>query len=699
MFKKPCFKYIFSPTEKKVSFSRAYALGASGIDLRMETFNDKTAKLQDFCPIDYKSSLNSEQFKAVTAEPGPALVLAGAGSGKTRALTYRVAWLLEQGVRPWNILLLTFTNKAAREMVHRVEDLTGIEKGQFWGGTFHSIGQRILRIHGESLGLERNFTIMDQGEAETFLKDTITGLDGSFLKDKENPKAKVISGIISLARNMQSGLKETIETRFSGFKNQADSIGDFFEAYTKRKRAQQLVDFDDLLVLWLDLLRNDSVAAAYCQGKFQHLLVDEYQDTNKVQADIVDMIGEHHRIMAVGDDAQCIYTWRGASYDNIMNFPDRHPGTEIYKIETNYRSTPQILGLANSVLGAQSINPAYRKELRSVRERREIPYLLQVMDGRQQARVIIRRVDALIEEGLRLSDIAILYRAHYQALDLQIELSRQGIPFVITSGVRFFEQAHIRDLVAQLRFIVNPGDIAAFSRFTCLLPKVGEKTAAKLFKKLHQIVLNEKIDFSQALFSKNLNPPAAARENWEDLANTLVEIEAAARTRLPQETVRIAVEGWYESYGRNHFANWTSRQDDLNTLISFAARFEDMNELLAHLMLLSSETGNRSVEMTEDCLRLTTVHQAKGLEYPVVFIIGLADGLFPLRRAIEEDNLEEERRLFYVAVTRARDELYLSYPMIGNQAGGPMRLRPSRFLEEIPEDRYEILQVRPATGW
>ncbi len=669
------------------------------IGLSMETFGQSMAKLEEFCPIDYEKALNPEQFRAVTADPGPALVLAGAGSGKTRALTYRVAWLLEQGVRPWNILLLTFTNKAAREMLERVEDLTGIEKKEFWGGTFHSIGQKILRIHGGSLGLESNFTIMDQSEAESFLKDTIGGVDGSFLKTKDNPKAKVVAGIISLARNMQTDLKETIATRYSGFNELADPIAKFFNAYTKRKREAQVVDFDDLLVLWLELLREDAVAAAYCKDRFKNLLVDEYQDTNRLQAEIIDLIGSHHRIMAVGDDAQCIYTWRGASYDNIMSFPERHPGTQIYKIETNYRSTPQILGLANSVLDAQNIDPAYRKELLAVRPRSEIPYLIPVMDGRQQAQVIIKRIDALHEEGMRLSDIAILYRAHYQALDLQIELSRQGIPFIITSGVRFFEQAHIRDLVAQLRFMVNPGDSAAFTRFACLLPKVGEKTAYRMFEKIHQIVRDEKIPLAQAFFSKKLKIPAAAQEDWADVALTLVDIGEALCNRSPQKAVRVAAEGWYESFGKNHFVNWSNRSEDLESLVSFAGRFEEIHELLAQLALLSSETGDRSVELEEDCLRLTTIHQAKGLEYPVVFVIGLADGLFPLRRAIEENNLEEERRLFYVAVTRARDELYLSYPMISAQGGGPMRLKPSRFLEEIPEDRYETLHIRMRTQW
>lgn len=665
----------------------------------MDLFSEQPPTGLEFSPIDFEKELNESQFQAVTAPPGPALVLAGAGSGKTRTLTYRVAWLLSQGVHPGEILLLTFTNKAAREMLSRVEDLTGVGGNRFWGGTFHSIGQRILRFNGKTVGFERNYNILDQGDAEALLGDTIRSADAAFLKNKNNPKAKLLLNIISYARNTRKSLEDVILERYEFFEDLIDPIQRFYRAYMKRKLEQQVADYDDLLEYWLKLLEEDAEVAAHFQNRFRHILVDEYQDTNRLQSSIVDLLGVHHQVMAVGDDAQCIYTWRGANFENIMNFPDRHPGTVIYKIETNYRSTPQILDLANGVLAAQPVGSGYHKELHPVRAPRDIPYVLPVMDGRQQAQFVIKRVMALHNDGCRLSDIAVLYRAHYQALDLQIELSRQGLPFVITSGIQFFEQAHVKDIVSQIRFVSNPQDMAAFIRFTGLLPKVGERTSARIFKQLHELAEANGTTPMQAMFSDRLKVPAAAREDWTDLAYTLKDIEEATRTRSPQDVMRVSVEGWYSGFIRTVYPNWESRLDDLESLIGFAGRYDDMTELLAQLVLLNSETSDRSVDIDDDSLRLTTVHQAKGLEYPVVFVIGLADGLFPLKRAIDEDNLEEERRLFYVAVTRAKDELYLSYPMINTQGGPSMRLHPSRFLNELPKNTYEVLRPKLQHGW
>ena len=408
----------------------------------------------------------------------------------------------------------------------------------------------------------------------------------------------------------------------------------------------------------------------------------------------MDILGEHRNVMAVGDDAQCIYTWRGAKYENIMTFTDRYPETRIYKIETNYRSTPQILDLANCVFMGHSASSAYRKEMRPTRSPKILPFVVPCMDGKVEAQFIIKRIEGLQDEGYRLSEIAVLYRAHYQALDIQVELSRVGIPFIITSGVRFFEQAHVRDLVAQLRFTINPMDQAAFVRFATLLPKIGERTALRIFKNLNSVSLQERISPFEALFSEVVKGtvPKISREEWLDLAHSITAIDKAAQTGTPAHTVGVAIEGWYNDYIRKAYPNWQSRLDDLESLIGFAGRFDSMTELLAQLILLNSETSDRSVDSKGDFLRLTTVHQAKGLEFPVVFVIALADGLFPIRRAVEEGNTEEERRLFYVAVTRARDELYLCYPLINSQGGPPIRPRPSRFISDLPTDRFEFLR-------
>jgi DNA helicase-2/ATP-dependent DNA helicase PcrA len=652
-------------------------------------------------PIDFRRELNDEQFAAVTAQPGPLLVLAGAGSGKTRTLTYRVAHLLSQGVKPHEILLLTFTNKAAREMLHRVQDLTGVEAHRFWGGTFHHIGHKILRIYGESIGLPRSFTILDAEEADSLLREAVEEKDKLFFKDKTHPRPGPLFEIISFARNTQRGLGETITRFYPQHEAIADLIGGYAAAYRARKRKQAVVDYDDLLEYWLELLRAAPDVAAYLQQRFRHALVDEYQDTNTLQAQIVDIVGAHHRVMAVGDDAQCIYSWRGANFENIITFPDRHPGTQIYRIETNYRSTPSILAFANGVLAAQPKGRHFEKELRPARPDHEKPYLVQTLDTREQASFVVQRIKGLVDEGRALADIAVLYRAHFHALDLQLELSRIGMPYVITSGVRFFEQAHVRDLVAMLRFTYNPSDAMAWQRIAVLLPRVGDRGAQKLHETALAYARTHQRDLVDALASEEVKAkvPKESKDEWPRLVISLQQIAGTLRTEKPFKAVEIAIDGWYGDYLKGAYANYTSRMDDLKSLIAFASRFDDMQDLLAQIQLLNSETSDRQVDPDADALRLTTVHQAKGLEFGVVFILGLADGMFPLRRAIEADDLDEERRLFYVAVTRAKDELYLCYPKVNAKGGPAMLLSPSRFLTEVSEELHQPLRLRRSWGW
>jgi DNA helicase-2/ATP-dependent DNA helicase PcrA len=405
--------------------------------------------------------------------------------------------------------------------------------------------------------------------------------------------------------------------------------------------------------------------------------------------------------MAVGDDAQCIYSWRGANFENILTFPDRHPGAAIHRIETNYRSTPQILAFANGVLEAQPKGRHFDKVLRAHRANSEKPFVVEAMDGREQAQFIVKRIRGLLDEGCSLSDIGVLYRAHFQALDIQLELSRLQIPYQITSGVRFFEQAHIRDLVALLRFVYNPADTAAWNRIAVLLPKVGDKNAAKLHAAAldHARLLRK--DFLDVLGSDDVasRVPKDAKDEWPKFVASLAQVGEMMRTMKPQNAVDIAIEGWYGDYLKGAFANYVSRLDDLKSLVGFASRFEDMQEMLAQIMLLNSETSDRSVDPDADALRLTTVHQAKGLEYAAVFLIGLADGMFPLRRTIETGDVEEERRLFYVAVTRARDELYLCWPKINTKGGPAMLQTPSRFLQEISSELYQPLKIKRSYGW
>jgi DNA helicase-2/ATP-dependent DNA helicase PcrA len=647
--------------------------------------------------IDFRAQLNDEQLAAVTAEPGPLLVLAGAGSGKTRTLTYRVAWLLSQGVRPGEILLLTFTNKAAKEMLHRVQELTGIEPRRFWGGTFHSIGHRALRMFGEAIGLAKTFTILDAEEAERLLKQAVESQDRLFFKDKTHPKPGPLFNVISLARNTQLTVEATVEKYFPHYSDISERLPGFAKAYEARKREQKVCDYDDLLEHWLSLLRQSPEIAEYFSHRFRHVLVDEYQDTNTLQAQIVDTIASHHRIMAVGDDAQCIYSWRGANFENIMTFPDRHPGTAIHRIETNYRSTPEILNLANGVLEAQPKGRHFDKELRAARGHLEKPYVVQAMDDREQAAFVVKRVLALHEEGVSLNGIAVLYRSHFIAVETQIALAREGIPYHITSGVKFFERQHIRDLVALLRFVYNPADEQAWARIAVLLPKVGEKGAQKIHAAALAQARGSQRNFIDALGDEEVRVKVArdGRGEWEKLVVSLRQVSDAMQAGKPADAVETAIDGWYGDYLKGAYADYQDRLEELGALVGFAQRFDETQDFLAQILLLNSETSDRNVDPDSEAIRLTTVHQAKGLEYDVVFVIGLADGQFPGRRSIEAGDVEEERRLFYVAVTRARNELYLSFPKIASRPGpGGMLNTPSRFLQELSPSLYQELRIR-----
>jgi DNA helicase-2/ATP-dependent DNA helicase PcrA len=651
----------------------------------------------DFPAIDFRAELNDEQYAAVTAAPGPVLVLAGAGSGKTRTLTYRVAWLLSQGVSPSEILLVTFTNKAAKEMLHRVEDLTGVQSHRFWGGTFHHLGNKILRANADVLGLDRSFTILDADESEHFLRDTMDELDRGFFKVKEHPRPGVLFSMISMARNTCAPLSETVRRFYPQHEYLIDRIAGAPAAYRARKLKQQVTDYDDLLEFWLEILQKAPHVADYYRRRFRHSLVDEYQDTNTIQSQIVDLMSGNHQIMAVGDDAQSIYSWRGANVENILTFPDRHPDTVIHRIETNYRSSPEILALANGVLLAQPLGRRFDKELRAARKSHIKPMLVPAMDSREQASFIVQRLRGLHDAGYRLNDVAVLYRAHFQALDLQLELTRLNVPYQITSGVRFFEQAHIRDFVALLRFVYNPADSMAFQRFSVLLPKVGDKGAQKIHSLATEAAKQRNVSVVEALGHPDIVAKVAkdAKEDWPKLVLSLQDMAEMMHKKKPCDVVEVGLAGWYDDYLKGAFSNYSSRQDDLKSLISFAGRFDDMQELLAQIVLLTSETADRKVDPEEDMLRLTTVHQAKGLEYGVVFLIGLADGMFPLRRAIESGDLEEERRLFYVAVTRAKDELYLCYPRMSSGKGGPVTsLEPSQFIAELDDSLYDEVRIR-----
>jgi ATP-dependent DNA helicase UvrD/PcrA len=647
--------------------------------------------------IDYAAELNEQQLAAVTAPPGPLLVIAGAGSGKTRTLTYRVAYLLENGIDPRNILLLTFTNKAARQMLDRVANLLPVDASGLWGGTFHSVGNRMLRRHGSALGFSSGFTIMDR-EDQKDLINAVVASAGIDPKEIRFPKGDVLAEIFSFVVNTETLLEELLAEKFPYFLPLLDKIKDVQARYDRKKKATNSMDFDDLLEKTLSMLQQHQSIAAFYRRQFQFILVDEYQDTNKIQADLVDTLAlDHKNVMVVGDDAQSIYSWRGANFQNILEFPKRYPDAQVFKIEMNYRSVPEILEVANAAIAANV--QQFRKHLSPTRESNAVkPAVVGLNDGSEQAQFVAQRILELRDEDVDLNDIAVLYRAHYHAIELQLELSRRGIPYQITSGIRFFEQAHIKDVTAFIRFVANPRDEVAFKRMVKLLPGIGNRSAESLWR-VWENTLNEQgeiTSWGERFLAMNVS--ARSKKAWEQLAHTLDEIAPGGQPNPPSEMITSIVEAIYDDYAKVNFTNYELRREDLNQLAVFARQFKDVHEFLAQLALISNVDAEAAPNQTaeKEAVNLSTVHQAKGLEFNTVFIIWLTDGMFPSSRSLDRrDALEEERRLFYVAITRARDELYLTFPHMRLSGGyGDVFQRPSRFLKEIPNQLVEDWQVQ-----
>ena len=577
--------------------------------------------------IDFAAELNPQQLEAVTAPPGPALVIAGAGSGKTRTLTYRVAYLMENGIRPEHILLLTFTNKAAREMCERVGALVTGDLMGLWGGTFHSMGARILRRHPNEAGFAPGFSIMDREDSEEMLDGVIATL-GFDPKEKRFPKGGVLADVLSFQLNTGRKLDDVLLEKYPHFLEFSEHIADVRKKYEARKQKANALDFDDLLEKTVMLLKNNAAIAEHYQRQFQFILVDEYQDTNHLQNDFIEMLAaRHHNVMVVGDDAQSIYSWR-------------------------------------------------------------------------------------------------------------------GVPFEITSGLRFFEQAHIKDVSAFLKWVVNPHDEVAFKRMVRLMPGVGPRSADALWDGVVRALAaagtsnvqrptsnvqspkaaqsattpnpplaSDSDEPTEALPETVANPweglpsiksllmplkvPAKAQKAWEQCVFTLDELAPGGRLVPPSQMIHSVMEAIYDDYAQAKFPNYDQRREDLNTLANFSRQFESTQTFLDQLALLTTMDSNAASADDPERVTLSSVHQAKGLEWKVVFVIWLADGKFPTGRSLENPAaVEEERRLFYVAVTRAKDELYLSYPCMSFNSGyGDPLQRPSRFLAEIPKKLIEDWEV------
>jgi len=645
--------------------------------------------------IDFAAELNSQQLAAVTSPPGASLVIAGAGSGKTRTLTYRVAWLLEQGIPPRSILLLTFTNKAAREMIERVQNLLPGRADGLWSGTFHSIGNRILRQNAKEAGFREGFSIMDREDAEDMIA-AVVAKEGLVDTSRKFPKAAVLADIFSYSINTASPVSKILAEKYRYFIPLATEIEKVQIAYESRKREANSLDFDDLLSKTLELFTACPEVAERYQRQFQHILVDEYQDTNRLQSELIDRFAAHHgNVMVVGDDAQSIYSWRGANFENILHFPKVRPDARVFKIEKNYRSVPQVLDLANAAILPNE--KQFPKNLEPVRGQHPVkPALVALATNSQQAAFIAQRVMELLDEGIPLEQMAVLYRAHYHSMEVQLEFTKRGIPFSITSGLRFFEQAHIKDVAAFLKFAINPRDEMSFKRMVRMLAGIGNKTAESLWEK-SQALLDGSTDFARLA---ELKVPAKAAKEWQQLVHTLADLVPAGAPLSPSAMIECVLFAIYEDYMKTKFSNFEARREDLQTLCTYAAQFETATDFLSQLALLGGlETADAFAGSADtEKITLSTLHQAKGLEWRVVFLIWLADGMFPSSRSLDDPGgLEEERRLFYVGITRCMDELYLTYPEMRLGAGyGETFQTPSRFLREIPEELLEVWEVNPS---
>lgn len=632
--------------------------------------------------IDYKKALNPEQYEVVMHHGGPMLILAGAGTGKTRTIIYRVARLIDTGIKPDDILLLTFTNKAAKDMMKKAEGLIKRYIYGLWGGTFHHIANIILRRHARLIGYKEGFSILDREDSKELFDLCLSELTNTrpFM-----PRGNVLCEISSLFKNKMVSVEDVILLRFSHFINSIDEIKSVLNSYEKKKSKLNLMDFDDLLFNWKRLLLEYRDIRDYYSEKFEHILVDEYQDTNKIQSEIVDLIGYKHRnITAVGDDAQSIYSFRGAEFDNILKFPERYPDVRIFNLTINYRSTPEILNLANKSI----INNVrqFHKNLKSFKRSGDIPCLVRLKNIFQQAEFIAQKILEIYEEDVPLNEIAVLYRSHYQSMELQMELQTRNIPFEVRSGLKFFEQAHIKDILSYLRIITNPYDELSWKRVLKIIPGVGKKTATKLW----DIMLESKNPI-ECIYGLDYLLQQKALKGFHSFLNLLKELQ---EIKEPFSTIEYILKNGYEDYLYNNYPDAEERLEDIYQMMRFSKRYNSIENFTSELSLQNA--SGIDIEETEndnkEYVILSTVHQAKGLEWDIVFVIGLNDGRFPSEKSIRNNFEEEERRLFYVAVTRARKNLYLCCPET-DENGGIRFQKESRFLKELPKDVYEELTI------
>ncbi len=643
---------------------------------------------------DFTAELNAEQRAAATFGDGPLLIIAGAGTGKTRTLVYRVAHLLARGARPDRILLLTFTRRAAQEMLARAERLVGGASARVHGGTFHATAHRLLRLYGPSAGVAKDFTILDQGDAEDLMGIARASL-GFGQKKSRFPKKETLHQIYSRHVNTEIAVDDILSDELPQFADEREAIIRIFADYTHRKAERNLVDYDDLLLFWAGMLAHDELGTRIA-GLYDHVLVDEYQDTNLLQARILQgMCRTHRNITVVGDDAQSIYSFRGATIRNILDFPKQFSGATVVTLEENYRSTQPILDVTNALISRAS--ERYTKNLRTRRTGGERPWLVAARDEHEQTSYVVDRVLELHEEGLALRDMAVLFRAGYMSAELEIELTNRKIPFEKWGGLKFLEAAHVKDVLAFLRLLENPRDEVSWTRVLLLLPGIGEASARSAMEALTRSGWDPDV-------LAQWTPPARARDAHRRLVKLLDDLRHVA----PDETRAVGAEiallrRLYDDIVRDSYDHPEPRLADLDQLEIIAGKFPSRGAFLSELALeppSATQDLSAGSDTEDDALILSTAHSAKGREWDAVFVIWAVDGWFPSSRALRSDEeTEEERRLMYVALTRARDHLFAVYPLnvYGSRYGAEYSIdQLSRFIDPAVRERMTRVAAYPA---
>jgi len=642
----------------------------------------RTPEIKNY-KVNYADDLNEKQLETVMFNDGALLVIAGAGSGKTKTLTYRVARLIEDGTPPNNILLLTFTKKAAHEMLSRASMVLDERCEKVAGGTFHSFANIILRKYASALKLKNNFTIMDKSDCEDIINHITAQMFPK--KEKRFPKKSTILEMYSKSVNKVIPVKKVIKEEFPQFEHCIDKILEVHKNYVAYKRENSILDYDDLLVYLKILLENNDALRGKISGEYRYIMVDEYQDTNTLQADIVKLLASvHGNIMAVGDDAQSIYSFRGANYKNIFDFPKLFKDTKIIKLEQNYRSTQNILKLANLIIGRAK--EKYDKELFSQIESPVKPALICAKNTQMEADFICQRILELLDEDVPLSDICVLARNARMSYSLEIELSKRSIPFMKFGGPKFMETAHIKDVLSHLRVLVNPDDVISMTRILLLLRGIGNSA------------VNNILPVIKGNFAPDIKLlPSNKLTSLTPLLKVLNKERSQIATKKPSEIMEEIIR-YYRPILRDKYDDFNKREKDLEHLQYLSTQYKNLEDFLSDMALDppdASVEGMYKRNIDDEALTISTIHSAKGLEWDSVFIIGAVDGRFPSAYSFNsEEEMDEELRLMYVATTRAKNNLYISYPVdMYDYSIGMVLSKPSRFLDKIPDDILEVWDI------